>query len=450
MQTRIVWLALALPLIACGQQSARSLPSRSSAAQSDVTALDQHVFLFNDIPSDFAQQVTAAGGQVVRTHPAIGVAVASGLSDAAAKKIANGNSFDRDVQVRWTPSAADAQASVFAQTAQPDSLKPPQTAAFLPLQWNMRQIHAVEAWTGHTGIPSVRVAIVDTGLDAFHIDLAGLIDTASSMAFEPSTRGPPAWEDDNFHGSHVGGIVTSNNIGVAGVAPNVTLIAVKVLNASGSGSFANVIAGILWATDVGANVINMSLGAYVSRQQDAQHLDAALQRAINYANSHGVFVAIAAGNSHIDLQHDSQGISVPCELGVNMCVSATSDLDTLASYSNYGTNAIDVGAPGGDADAPPISFVLSVCSSRATEPGLEACDGAVGTHYAFAAGTSMASPHVAGTAAFVDSQFGGTLEPSQIRTIIDQTADVIDGSGASPFFGHGRINTLRAVSDPTP
>ena len=148
------------------------------------------------------------------------------------------------------------------------------------------------------------MAIIDTGLDPDHIDAAGLIDVASSVAFTPSLNGPPAWADDQFHGTHVGGIVTTNNIGTAGVAPNVTLIAIKVLNASGLGTFADVIAGLLWAADVHANVANLSLGALFPKNGAGQ-LVAALNKAVNYANAHGVLVVASAGNDFADLHRDS-------------------------------------------------------------------------------------------------------------------------------------------------
>src|SRR5205814_6884130 len=129
------------------------------------------------------------------------------------------------------------------------------------------------------------VAILDTGLDPDHIDQNGtVIDQASSIAFTPSTNGPPTWADDHFHGTHVGGIVTTNNIGTAGVAPNVTLIAVKVLNAAGNGSFSDIIAGLIWAATVHADVANMSLGAFFPKngQLGTSQLAAALNRAVNY------------------------------------------------------------------------------------------------------------------------------------------------------------------------
>jgi len=406
--------------------------SRSAAIPGVPT--DQHIFVMNgnSIPDDFAAKVAAAGGTVVRVHDAIGVAVVKGLSDVAANDVARGIAkVDRDLMVQWVPTLEQVQGYVSdaAAPVAPHSALPPQSAFFLAFQWNMRQIHAPEAWStaGGSGIPSVRVAIIDTGLDPDHIDAAGLIDVASSVAFTPSLNGPPAWADDQFHGTHVGGIVTTNNIGTAGVAPNVTLIAIKVLNASGLGTFADVIAGLLWAADVHANVANLSLGALFPKNGAGQ-LVAALNKAVNYANAHGVLVVASAGNDFADLQHDQNYIEIPCESGTGMCISSTGPGDQHSSFSNYGVSAINVAAPGGEFGAPLTHFVLSPCSSRTVVPALVACKSRVS--YLFVIGTSQAAPHVSGLAALLDSQYAGMANPAQLQTRLQQCSDDIGKPGA--------------------
>jgi subtilisin family serine protease len=399
------------------------------------------------IPSTFAAEVAAAGGTLVRTQSEIGLVVVKGLTDAAASKLAQRNGeVERDVMVQWVPKP-DASQFYIADDAvsipSDQSVLPPQAAAFLSLQWNMRQIHAPEAWVGHTGIPSVRVAILDTGLDPDHIDATGLIDVASSIAFTPSLSGPPAWADDHFHGTHVGGIVTTNNFGTAGVAPNVTLIAIKVLNSTGSGSFADVISGLIWAATVHANVANMSLGALFPKT-GAGTLVSALNKAVNYANGHGVLVVSAAGNDFADLQHDGNFTSVPCESGTGICISATGPGDLHSSFSNYGVSALNVAAPGGEFGPSATHFVLSPCSSRTVMPNLAACK--TRNRYLFVIGTSQATPHVSGLAALLDSQYGGTLNPSQLQSLIQRCSDDIGKNGVDPFFGQGRINAFKTVN----
>jgi subtilisin family serine protease len=436
---------------ACRDATTGTAAERSFApatARDVSVSTGRHVFVLNgDIPADFSSQVAARGGTVVSAMSNIGVVVTEGLSDADAGALAGKNAVVPDYVGQWVPAPDQLQVSTYSLSAPVDmtSAKPPLTAAFLPLQWNMMQIHAPEAWaTGRSGIPSVRVAMLDTGLDPDHLDQKGVIDVASSFAFVPSTMGPPAWADDNAHGTFTGSIVTSNNFGVAGVAPNVTLIAVKVLGANGSGPIGAVIAGIYYATNVGAQVINMSLGLALPKNvPGASTLLVAMTRAVNYAKRHGVLVVSAAGNEFTDLQHDRNFVELPCEAGVQLCVSATGNGDTHASYSNYGTNAINVAAPGGDGPPSAATWILGPCSSRSANPAFAACKNRIS--YIIAAGTSASAPHVSGLGAYLDSQYGGLLDASQLITLIQQNADDIGKPGADPFFGKGRINVLNTL-----
>lgn len=463
MKLRSASLALAGSIVFAGCSDNLTAPRSPAAPRMDATlsrvgtpSSDRHVMEFTSgIPSDLAAKVAARGGTLVRVDAGIGMAVTSGLSDADAQAIGGKANTVRDMNARWVPTLEEAQGVVDADAvSDPSELATPKspltaTRYLAGQQWNMQQIQADAAWAqGRTGLPTVRVAILDTGLDPDHIDQNGtVIDQATSTFFTPSIAPEPGprWMDDQFHGTHVGSIVTSNNVQVAGVAPNVTLVAVKVLNASGNGSFADVISGIYYATDVHVQVINMSLGAFFERQgRDAAQLVRLLNKAINYAHAHDVLVVSSAGNDDIDLQHDQNYISVPCEAGAQMCVSATGQTNAKASYSNYGTNAINVAAPGGDVDR----FVIGACSSHSVIPGLAACK--TRNRYLNVAGTSQAAPHVSGLGAFLDSQFGGTLTASQMITSIEQHADDLGKPGVDPIYGKGRINVVRTVNDPTP
>ena len=453
-----------LSLLACTdapEPTAVEAPSFAVATMRSQKIADRHVFTMHGgrMGAELADEVAAAGGTVRYTMDEIGVILVSGLSDAAAARIARGKAVvANDLTARWIPSLGTMAARAIPADAldrfAAASLLPPQAAQFGVFQWNMRITDTNDAWNqGRTGIPSVRVAIIDSGLDAYHIDQMGLIDTQRSFAFVPSKTGPPTWEDDNFHGTHVGGIVTSNNFGTAGVAPNVTLVAVKVLDDKGEGSLGDVIAGIYYATGVGVQVINLSLGATFPKNE-AQGLVPAFNRAVNYAHSKGVFVVSATGNDGEDLQHNGNRISVPCETGVLSCASATGSLDLPAYYSNYGTNAVNTAAPGGDFTqglGMPLGGILSLCATRSTEPLLAFCAatqtpfGFVGINYVFAEGTSMAAPHISGLGALLDSQFGGELNGSQILTAIQQNADDLGEPGADPYYGKGRMNTCRTL-----
>jgi subtilisin family serine protease len=215
---------------------------------------DRHIFVFHregPPPARVLRDVSVAGGTVDRVHDAVGVAVVEGLTDDRAEAIARGTAIvERDVMIQWiSPPDAGGMRRTTLEGVGEARAHDPAAAFFFPFQWNMRVIWADQAWgAGFQGDPVVRVAILDSGLDPFHIDLAGRIDVERSRAFVASLNGAgPDWGDDNFHGTHVGGTVVTNGLGTSGVAPHVTLIAVKVLNVVGAGTVDWLIAGILHA-----------------------------------------------------------------------------------------------------------------------------------------------------------------------------------------------------------
>lgn len=422
---------------------ARHFTPRES--QIAVPSSDQHLFLFpQGVPIDFASRVTAQGGSVACEMVEIGVALTRDLSDDEANAIAGGGVAVRDFSANWIPEGqiGSPQAFIRADSSMSGVRRSPLSAALLSSQWNMAQIHAPEAWATSAAGTAVRVAILDSGLDPNHLDQRGVIDTVASISLVPSASGPPDWADDNMHGTLVGGVVTSNNIEIAGVAPNARLIAVKVLDAAGNGSLGNVIAGIYYATSV-AQVINMSLGAYLPKNAPgASYLLSAMNRALTRAKSRGVIVVSAAGNQGTDLQHDHDFIELPCEAGPQLCVSATGADDAFASYSNYGQSAIDVAAPGGDGPPHPSRWIYGLCSSHSVDPAFAVCQD--GAHYILEAGTSLSAPHVAGLAAYIYSEFG-PLAASSVMNLIAGTADDLGQPGSDPYFGKGRINALNAL-----
>ena len=439
-----------LLLVACSLLIASPAVVTTAIAQSQGYELtDEHVFSFgNRIPANFARMVEDAGGRVVRLHPEIGVAVAAGLSDASANGIAGRGEVARDVMLQWQDDDPVVELAA-ADEIPVDSFSDPTAAAYFWVQWGMRNIDADDAWNaGFTGDPAVRVAIIDSGIDPFHPDMVGLIDEAASIAFTPSYSylidpAAPDWADDRFHGTHVAGIVATNNVLTAGVAPNTTLIAIKSLNYQGSGAVSWIIGGIMHAAAVEADIINMSLGypgGIPKNVPGAGPLVAAYNKAVNYANRNGALVVSAAGNDGIDMQHSGNVTFIPCESGAGTCVSATGYFDGLADYSNYGTSAVNFAAPGGAAvtGASAWDFVWSTCSTVSV---LYYCPlGIIG-----ASGTSMAAPHVSGAAALLDAQHGGALKPAQLKTMLQQTADDLGRKVADPQYGKGRINVCELV-----
>jgi len=325
----------------------------------------------------------------------------------------------------------------------------PPNDPYFGLQWGIQQINADEAWTTSTGSGQV-VAIVDSGVDLNHPDLrAKLLPGATFTGC--ATNGPCGsgdWRSGNTsdppspHGTHVAGIaaaVTGNGVGVAGVARDAQILPVKVLTDAG-GTFEEVGAGIRWATDHGADVINLSLGALPGVQALAiTGLAADARAAIDYAYSRGVVVIAAAGN-------DFAGICG--EPGFNahsLCVVATDPRELRAAYSNFpvqeGMNV--VAAPGGAAVLACADDVISTVPS-----GSEGTCGAGRPGYDFYAGTSMATPHVTGVAALLTAQ-GRSVDAT--FGILKSTART-PGAGArgtyTPTYGYGIVDAAAAVAAP--
>lgn len=281
--------------------------------------------------------------------------------------------------------------------------------------YNLEKINAEESWQNCYPGQDIIVAVVDTGIDLDHPDLQANLVSGKSFVSGTSTA-----DDDQGHGTHVAGIIAgvSNNGGIIGVAPNASLMPVKVLDSQGSGTLYDVADGIEWATDNGANVINLSLGSVSD--------SATLQAAVDYAYNQGVLLVAAGGNCG-DATYILNGCSYqdqPIYPGADanvMAVASTDSSDNQSSFSNQGSY-LEIAAPG--------SSIYSTYPS--------------GT-YATMSGTSMATPHVAGLAALIWSQ-NSDWTNQEVRAQIWNTAQDLGSSGWDNQFGYGRIDAAIAMS----
>lgn len=286
-------------------------------------------------------------------------------------------------------------------------------------QWNLAKTTAYVGWDETRG-EGARIAIIDSGIDADHPDLASKIDLMcdASAPIEPNTTLPPDEcpggtdasdvADRSGHGTHVAGIAaaaTDNGTGMAGACPECRLLIAKV-----NLTIADVVKGINWAVENDADVINISLGG--AGDSDAE------REAIRNATVAEVLVVASAGNDR------SATETYPAAYPEAMAVAATTRQDARAEYSNLGT-WVDVAAPGGDGTQ--AGGVYSTIPNR----------------YGYKSGTSMSSPLVAGVAGLVASQ--GVSSAEEIRDRIESTTVDLGPRGKDLQFGHGRVDAAAAV-----
>jgi lantibiotic leader peptide-processing serine protease len=382
-------------------------------------------------------------------------------------------------------------------------------------QWDMRMINASPS--GSYGVnqgAGATIAIVDTGVDFTHPDIAPNIDLGLSCSF--ITAGNPtalpeeidptglacerksATQDFFGHGTHVAGIAAAaiNGIGVAGVAPEATIVSLKVCTGNGFCFTQEVVDALIYAGDKGLDVANFSLFAdpflfNCRNEADQRAIVKAISRATQYATQHGVVVVASAGNEATDLSHPvidelspdfPPGAATPREVG-NQCIVLPAELPQVATvtavgpsgilsfYSNFG-NTVDVTAPGGSSgqapnpfgrvlnawgsEAPPLNTELRrLVTDCAIVGGQEVC-----ALYGWIQGTSMAAPHAAGVAALIRSTYP-SLAPMAVIARMQNTAMSMTceaeqdpltdtpkrctgGGGHTNFYGHGLVDALAA------
>jgi len=384
-------LALAIVLIALG------IASSGGAATAAVPSRTDVIIGFKQQPGPADQALVRQAGGTIRYAYHLVPAIAANVPEAAIAGL------------RANPNVTniDPDGDVHAIDAELDNT------------WGVKRIGAGAVHGANKGA-GVKVAVIDSGVDYTHPDLNGNFDLTSTdrcagglgYDFVNNDANPM---DDNGHGTHVAGTVAAedNDAGVVGVAPEACLYALKVLGANGSGSYSNVIAAVQWAVDHGIQVTNNSYGS-------SGNPGSIVKAAFDNAEAAGIFHAAAAGNSG-NCGANGDNVIYPARWDSLVAVAATASNDARPCFSSTGPD-VELAAPG-----------VSVNSTL------------LGGGYGAKSGTSMASPHVAGTAALVIA--AGITD---VRTQLQTTADDLGDPGRDPRYGYGLVNAAAATVPPGP
>ena len=400
-----------------------------------------------------------AGDRLIVFQPAAGFAVVETSDPRAYRRF--GDVVVRDVVVQW-------QEPTTTMAFEPDVGDPPFSGSadvFFDLQWGHVPVRATAAWAEGARGEGARVAVIDGGFDLTHPDLVPNINFELSLNFVAGETLQYALPDPFSHGAHVAGTIAAaqNDFGIIGVAPDAELVLLKALGDTGSGSFADVGAAMVYAADVGADIANMSLGAAIPQRgvcddqgcisaREVAELRVFMQRIANYGTHAGTLYVTSAGNSGLDRDTTADLLVLPADINRVVSVSATAPigwatdplntfLENLASYSNYGRSAIDVSAPGGD-------FIYPGDDNCTVAGLLRPCwvfdlvfSTGNGSWY-WSAGTSMAAPHASGVAALILSETPSLKgKPSQLERELYRRAESIGQRGQDPEHGRGGVRS---------
>ncbi|MFE4054592.1 S8 family serine peptidase [Streptomyces sp. YIM B13518] len=490
-------MATALAFLPNTAATAAPAAERPAASTADATPLSYVVNVKggHGTAAHVKKAIVKAGGTIVTSYDRIGVIVVHSSDADFAKTVRTVRGVQSAGATRnaplpsaattdmGTPKALSASEVARAESAAAEGQDPLQG-----LQWDLPAIKADKAHEKSLGSSKVTVAVIDTGVDDTHPDIAPNFDRAASVncvSGKPDTS-DGAWRpsaEESPHGTHVAGEIAAakNGVGMTGVAPGVKVSGIKVSNPDGYFYTEAVVCGFVWAAEHGVDVTNNSYYTdpwyfNCTDDPDQKALVEAVTRASRYAERKGAVNVAAAGNENYDLAADeitdptspndgtpsdrvvdpSECLDIPTQLPGVVTVAATGAKGLKSSFSNYGRGVIDIAAPGGD-------------STRYQTPEPPATSGLIlgtlpGGSWGYMAGTSMASPHVAGVAALIKSTHP-KASPALVKALLYAQADAtactdpydIDGDGKvdavcegpknrNGFYGRGMADALDAVT----
>ncbi len=298
--------------------------------------------------------------------------------------------------------------------------------SFYPQQWNLDLIQAEKIWRDYAELADdeIVVAVLDSGIFPNHPDLNEIL--LPGRDFIDDDYDPTDTSTTFSHGTHVAGIIaaiTNNRQGIAGINAGIRILPVRVIGSSGTGGYSALIAGIDWAVEQGADIINFSLAGNF----DSNTLHSTIQAAYEQ----GVTLIAAAGND------SSPSVLYPAYYDEVIAVGAVGPEKELAPYSNYG-DGLTLVAPGGNSQATThnINTILSTS-------GMRSSDGSIQPNYHWAQGTSMAAPHVSGLAAYLYQ--AGITNPTEIKDLMVATARDLGQPGFDFDYGAGLIDIYQAL-----
>ncbi|MFF8946286.1 S8 family serine peptidase [Streptomyces sp. NPDC014864] len=467
-------MAMASALAFLPNVTASAAPAAPAAPAADATSLSYVVNVRpgHGVSASVQEAIARAGGTVVTSYDRIGVIVVHSSNPDFAKVVRTARGVESAGATRTAPlpaqSTTDGGTPKVLSAAQMASARAGAAAGqdpLEPLQWDLPAIKADKAHEKSLGSPDVTVGVIDTGVDDTHPDIAPNFDRNASVncvSGKPDTA-DGAWRpsaSESPHGTHVAGEIAAarNGVGVTGVAPGVKVAGIKVGNPDGFFYTEAVVCGFVWAAEHGVDVTNNSYYTdpwyfNCTDDPDQKALVDAVTRASRYAERKGTVNVAAAGNENYDLASRSitdpaspndstpgdrvidphKCFDIPTQLPGVVTVAATGAKGLKSSFSNYGLGVVDIAAPDGD-------------STAYQRPEPPATSGLIlgplpGNKWGYMAGTSMASPHVAGVAALIRSTHPHA-PAAVVKALLYAEADATPCTDPYDINGDGKVDAV--------